>query len=258
MRNKRTGLTFFVGLIVSQAAPAGEILDAPFTKQVSEREKAAIQAVYCRTDTGNASVGTGVHIGHGLILWAQHSRQNCVDKGRLAGFGWSDMTLLACNGALDFCVSRLDAFKPNSKLAANFVPIALARPTVNQRLRAVGHPAGATSIRASEGPVLAYLGINTSNDDKVGAYTFQSTWSVGVSNLRGNSNSPAMDPQGRLVLFMNASNMENHRYSLAELRQNPRKASFGIEGAAIAQRLWAMPSVQASLCRTAEQVYGCR
>ena len=241
-------LSFILNTLLFSSTWAAEVLDAPFTSQTSSRERAAIKAVFCDAN----EIGTGVHIGAGLIVWAMHARQTCSGGGQLAGFGWSDMKLLYCNGASDFCVSQITDFNPNSSFAKNYFAISLSSPKVNQQLRSVGLPSGEWSMRASQGPVLKY--VSSMNVDQ---YRFQWYWYVAVSNLPGNSNSPAFDDQGNISIFMNSANRDDYKYSVAQLRNNPTLASGGIQASDVAKKMWSS-SLNRFLCRDANSVYGCR
>ncbi len=232
---------------------ADEVIDAPFKGGMSAVEKTAIDQVFCESK----SIGTGVHIGSGMVLWAQHSRQSCMNKGKEVGFGWKTMDLLYCNGLLDFCVSQIRGFKPNSGFAKNYISISTARPNVGEVLRSIGHPGGGR-LRVSEGPVLRFDGsISSSSNDKKYGYTFTNVWKIAVSIRPGSSNSPALNARGDMVMFNNVSPNNPRSRTISELRANPSEATSGIEAAAIATKLLGS-SLRQRLCVSGTTLYGCR
>jgi len=247
-------IPFLLSFLLHIPAFSGEVSDAPFLRGASALEKEAIQPIFC----DEMNIGTGVHIGAGLVMWAQHSRQVCRNKGATAGFGWKEMRLLFCDGSLDFCISKINNFDSNSKLARSYIAISLARPRVNQVLRSIGFPGARSSLRVSTGPVLRFDDtMSTSSSDGNFAYNFRSVWRIAVSCIPGNSNSPSLDAQGNMVLFANTGKNDNVERSIQDLIQNPGFASGGIEGAAIAEKLL-NSNMREAFCRTSTSLYACR
>lgn len=231
---------------------AGEIKDAPFTKNVTSLEKKAIQVIMCNTE----EVGTGTHLGSGLIMWGQHVRSYCPGKGQRAYFGNKPMKLLYCNVSLDFCISRLEKAKDIAKMGNDYLALSIEKPVLGDVVRSVGYPGGFSGIRSSTGALLKYYPSNYTITTSTGSFVLTNIWKMGLSSLPGSSNSPALNAKGHILVYTNSSKGMNS-YTLEQVRNNPDLGAGGTEGIAIARNIVSSPLEQ-YFCETEYSLYGCK
>ena len=134
-----------------------------------------------RVDMKNGGVGSGVHIGHGLVITAAH----VVDKAENIQIDRKPAEVLWANAGYDLAAVRTETNGPAAQLRCT-------EPEIGEQLTAYGHPAGLSRTR-TQGHVAGKTGV---------VERWRAVFAADLTVFFGNSGGPAFDSHGQVAAIV--------------------------------------------------------